>query len=110
MGYRPPRYRKRAGREGEREMKFKLYATLRQAVGGKEVEVDVEPGARIGDALEKLFEKHPSLRAVVLDEEGKLRHHYHLFVNGRDIRYQAGMDTPVQPDDVIALFPPVAGG
>ena len=33
-----------------------------------------------------------------------------ILVNGRDARALGGLAAPLSPDDVIALFPPLAGG
>lgn len=33
-----------------------------------------------------------------------------IFINGRDIVYLNGLDSPLKVDDVVAVFPVVAGG
>ena len=33
-----------------------------------------------------------------------------VLVNGRDVRDLSGADTPVGPNDVVSIFPMVAGG
>lgn len=33
-----------------------------------------------------------------------------VFINGRDIAHLRGLDSPLQADDVVAIFPMVAGG
>jgi hypothetical protein len=33
-----------------------------------------------------------------------------LYVNGEDIRYRLGMDTPLRPGDELVVLLPVAGG
>jgi len=39
-----------------------------------------------------------------------LRDFVNILRNGRNIHFLAGLDTPLDDGDVIALFPPVAGG
>ncbi|SVD26471.1 uncharacterized protein METZ01_LOCUS379325, partial [marine metagenome] len=33
-----------------------------------------------------------------------------VMVNGRDIRHTGGLETPLEPDAELDIFPPVAGG
>ena len=33
-----------------------------------------------------------------------------LLVNGHDLRHLQGLETPLRPEDVVSIFPPVAGG
>lgn len=92
-------------------MNFKLFADLAEAAGGREVSVDVEPGATVGDALDALFEARPALADRVLDEEGNVRESVNLLRNGRNVRTaEAGLDTELEEGDELALFPPVSGG
>jgi len=47
----------------------------------------------------------------MLDADGNLYSHVHFFVNGRDACYlDNGMDTVIQADDILNIFPPVGGG
>jgi molybdopterin converting factor small subunit len=39
-----------------------------------------------------------------------LRDFVNIRKNGRNIHFLAGLETPLDNGDVIALFPPVAGG
>ena len=43
-------------------------------------------------------------------EGGKLSDTIILLVNGRNIRHLNGVETALKPDDVVAVFPMVAGG
>ncbi len=85
---------------------IKLYANLREAAG-KEVTIAGE--GTLGEVLEKLFQKHPSLRETVMEGE-ELREHFNILLNGRNVKYLKGLDTWVKDGDEIAIFPPVAGG
>ena len=51
----------------------------------------------------------PAVR--LLDEKGNLYSHVHIFVNGRDACYlEKEMDTVIQAEDTLNIFPPVGGG
>jgi molybdopterin synthase sulfur carrier subunit len=89
----------------------RLYATLRPRVGGEGV-VDVpwSPGDTIAEVIRELTRLRPRLQGQILDEEGDLLPHVNVFLNGRDIRYLSGLDTPVDGEAELFIFPPVAGG
>lgn len=92
-------------------MHWKLFADLAEYAGTREVDVDVaaaEP--TVGDALEALLAAHPALAERVYDADGELHAHLNLLRNGEDIAHEAGLATPVEAGDELALFPPVTGG
>jgi molybdopterin synthase sulfur carrier subunit len=89
-------------------MRVKIFSTLRQVVGAKEVEVETADTVR--DMLEQLTAEYPSLRGRILDDDGNLQSSINLLVNGRSIRYLDGLNTTLKESDQIALFPPVGGG
>jgi MoaD family protein len=88
-----------------------FYANFRSLVGGKSVPVDLPAGSRMREVLAALVERFPALQEHLLDESGGLLSHVHVFVNGRDILYlDQGLETILQPDDKLDIFPPVGGG
>jgi molybdopterin synthase sulfur carrier subunit len=91
-------------------MRVKLFATLRQFVGAKEIEVGLEVGDTVGSVLARLVANYPALGKHILDDGGNLEAYINVFVNGRSIRFLDGLDTRISEDDVLAIFPPVAGG
>ncbi len=83
-------------------------SVLRANVGGvKSLELD---GDSIRAVVDGLVAKHPSLRSQLLNEEGELNRFVNVYVNGQDVRYMAGLDTPVAPTDEVRLLPAMAGG
>jgi molybdopterin synthase sulfur carrier subunit len=47
----------------------------------------------------------------MLDPQGGLYSHIHIFVNGRDSTFlEDSLDSVLEPGDVISIFPPVGGG
>ncbi|HFE67565.1 MAG TPA: MoaD/ThiS family protein [Chloroflexi bacterium] len=92
-------------------MKVNFYATLRPIVGQKTVELPIENGATVQDVLETIVEKYPDMRQELMDENGQLLGHVHLFINGRDALYLENMmQTKIKPTDKIDVFPAVGGG
>ncbi len=89
----------------------RLYATLRPRAGGEgTVEVPWSPAATIAQVLQELLRRQPGLAGYILDEEGLLLPYVNVFLDGRDIRYLSGLETPVDGETEISIFPPVAGG
>jgi sulfur-carrier protein len=83
-------------------------SVLRANVGGvKSVEVD---GDSIRTVVDGLVERHPSLGGQLLTADGDLNRFVNVYVNGQDVRYLAGLDTPVAPSDEVRLLPAMAGG
>jgi MoaD family protein len=86
----------------------RIPAVLRPSVGG-EKEVDVD-GSTVGEVVEALVGRFPSLRDQLLTAEGQLNRFVNVYVNGQDVRYLDGLATPVEPRDEIRLLPAMAGG
>ena len=83
-------------------------SVLRPSVGGvKSLEVE---GDSIRSVVDGLVERHPSLGGQLLTSDGDLNRFVNVFVNGQDVRYLAGLDTPVAPSDEVRLLPAMAGG
>lgn len=83
-------------------------SVLRANVGGvKALDVD---GESIRGVVDALVARHPALRGQLLTDDGDLNRFVNVYVNGQDVRYLAGLDTPVAPGDEVRLLPAMAGG
>jgi len=83
-------------------------AVLRPNVGGvKSLDIG---GDSIRGVVDALVEQHPSLKTQLLTDEGDLNRFVNVYVNGKDVRYLGGLDTPVEPTDEVRLLPAMAGG
>ena len=86
----------------------RLPAVLRaQANGERAIEVE---GSTIGAAVQSLVGRHPALTEQLLTPDGELHRFVNVYLNGRDVRYLAGLATPVEERDEIRLLPAIAGG
>ena len=81
----------------------KLYANLRKLAGTKELTVTE---STIGAVLNELVKQKPLLGDVIL-ENGKLRPHIVITLNGHNA---VDLNVEVNEQDIIAIFPPIAGG
>ena len=92
-------------------MKVHFYATLRHIAGRKTVEFDLPAGATVQALIDAIVDRFPEMRDRLLDEDGELYSHVHVFINGRDASYlDESLDTPLGADDKIDVFPAVGGG
>lgn len=92
-------------------MKVNFYATLRQIVGQKTIDIRLEGDGSIQALLDSIVCIYPALKPELLDEHGRLYGHVHVIVNGRDSRFiDDGTDTILRPEDSISIFPAVGGG
>ena len=60
--------------------------------------------------LADLEQKRPAFSRNVCDETGALRRHLNVFVNSDNIRDLDGIDTTLEPGDVVTFLPAVSGG
>ena len=86
----------------------KIPTQLRAAAGG-ETEARVD-GGTVGEALDALFARHGELRDRLSDGDGRLRRFVNVYVDGEDIRFTDGLQTPVADGQEVQVLPAVAGG
>lgn len=88
---------------------IKVFATLRQFME-KESQITIEPTTTAGNLLEILVAAHPGLNNELFDETGELQKYVNILKNGRNIHFLDGLETVLEEDDLIAIFPPSGGG
>ena len=80
-------------------MTIKFFAAFRDIVGASDLSMNVEEGASVADVIARLEREHSGFG-------GQLTRVTLTAVNERYVPRQ----TALQPNDVLALFPPVSGG
>jgi MoaD family protein len=86
----------------------KLPTQLRAAAGGSAA-TEVE-GSTVGEVLDDLFERYSELRDRISEDDGSLRRFVNVYVEGEDIRFLDGLETPVADGGEVTILPAVAGG
>ena len=81
-----------------------LRAPLKDLAGGNS-ELTLE-GASVLEVLRALEQQHPKTVGWVLDDQGRIRRHVNVFVNGEMTRE----DQPVAPTDRLHVLPSITGG
>jgi sulfur-carrier protein len=87
----------------------KAFATFREVMDSQ-IDMDLKEGATILTLLDELMIRYKGLGEMMFDANGTLRSFINILRNGRNVQFLAGLDTPLSDGDVIALFPPLAGG
>lgn len=92
-------------------MKVNFYATLRQIVGKKTVELNLPAGTTAIQLVRMFVKDYPAMRKELLDANENFLPHMKFILNGRQAEYLPDqMDTVLQLDDKVDIFPPVGGG
>ncbi|MGE4652106.1 MAG: ubiquitin-like small modifier protein 1 [Myxococcota bacterium] len=91
-------------------MRISFYATLRPIVGQRSVELPLHEGASVRELVDTLATRWPGLSEHLFDEAGGLSRRVNVFVEGRNIRWLEGLETPLHGWQAVDIFPPVAGG
>ena len=68
------------------------------------------PAASLRQALDMTFADNPQLRGYVLDDQGWLRAHVVVFVDGRRLTDRQHLDVPLQADSVVHVMQALSGG
>lgn len=81
-----------------------LRAPLKDLAGGN-TRLSLE-GATVGQVLRRMEHEWPRTIGWVLDEQGRVRPHVNVFVNGERV----GEDAAVGADDRLHVLPSISGG
>jgi sulfur carrier protein ThiS len=67
-------------------------------------------GATVSEALARVFEFSPRLKGYLLDDQGSLRKHMVVFVDGAPARDRKRLSDPVRDDSEILVMQALSGG
>lgn len=74
----------------------------------------LEPGAfdgtTVAEVVDNLCLAHPALRSYVLEDQGRLRKHISIFVEGNQLRGAEALAHKVMPTTDIFIFQALSGG
>jgi molybdopterin synthase sulfur carrier subunit len=94
-------------------MRLHIPSALRKWSGGRDtVELKVPSASSITAAqiIETVAQEFPGLRDRVLDEQGELRRHVNIFIDGENARFLGGLSAPVGDDSEMWIHPSLSGG
>jgi len=67
-------------------------------------------GGTVREALENYFRDHGAARGYVLDDQGRLRHHMAVFVNGQQVGDRDKLGDAVSEAATIDIVQALSGG
>jgi molybdopterin converting factor small subunit len=89
---------------------FQIAGYLTEFTGGRaEIKLEGAP-PNLGEALSQLWRQHIGLRDRLLTEQGQVRPHVNLFVNGEVVPRDRALQTIISGDAEICIMPAVSGG
>jgi molybdopterin converting factor small subunit len=80
------------------KVRVQFFAQLRNVAGASEIDVDLPENSSVGELLTRLYESKPALRS-----------HDQTILVGAGLEF-VDRDYKIQPEDMIAIMPPVQGG
>jgi molybdopterin synthase sulfur carrier subunit len=71
--------------------------------------IEIE-GETVGRVLERLFAENDSTRNYVLDEQGQLRKHVCIFLDGERLAHESALAAPIAANSEIYVMQALSGG
>lgn len=88
-------------------IEVRIPTVLRAYAGGEKAVAGV--GATLGELIKDLDVRHNGLLERLIGD-GRIRRFVNMYLNDEDVRFLAGLDTPVRDGDIVTILPAVAGG
>jgi sulfur-carrier protein len=82
-------------------------AHLRALVNAPQINAD---GRVVGEVLNKIFHSNGQLKGYVLDEQGALRRHVCIFLDGERLANITALDAPIDATSEIYVMQALSGG
>jgi hypothetical protein len=70
----------------------------------------VVSGDTVRAVLDAVFAENPQARGYVLDDQGALRRHMIVFVDGQPVKDRTRLSDPVPPQGAVHVFQALSGG
>jgi molybdopterin converting factor small subunit len=94
-------------------MRVHIPSALRKWTAGRdivELRVPSDSPTIAAEVIESVAREFPGLRDRVLDEQGHLRRHVNIFIDGENARSIGGLSAPVMAESEIWIHPALSGG
>jgi len=67
-------------------------------------------GVTLREAMEAVFSEFPAARGYIIDDQGQVRQHVAIFVDGATISDRRGLSDPIGPESRIFIMQALSGG
>jgi molybdopterin synthase sulfur carrier subunit len=94
-------------------MRVHIPSALRRWTGGRaviELPLPIDMRMTAAEVIEALAREHPGIRDRVLDEQGELRRHVNIFIDGENARFTGGLNARVSAESEMWIHPALSGG
>lgn len=82
-------------------------ASIQRHIPTSEREVDART---LGEALDAVFAEQPRLRGYILDDQGALRKHLAVFIDGQPVRDRERLTDPLGKASRVYVIQALTGG
>jgi len=93
-------------------MRVYIPSALRKWSGGRDI-IELQPVSTpmtAAEVIELVACEYPGLRDRVLNEQGELRRHVNLFIDGENARFLGGLAALVGAESEMWIHPALSGG
>jgi len=91
-------------------MRVHIPSALRRWTGGRDV-IDLDGRSMTAaEVIAAVACEYPGIRDRVLDEQGALRQHVNIFIDGESARFLGGLAAPVSAQSEVWIHPALSGG
>ena len=87
----------------------RLFANFREITKKERVSISADS---VNELIEKLCQDYGELESEFFTdvEERELKNNINITVNGSSIKGLDGLETELEEEDIVSIFPPVSGG
>jgi len=64
----------------------------------------------LADGLREYFSRWPDVRGFILDDQGGVRHHVKILIDGQNVRDRQGLSDALKASSQIHVFQALSGG
>ena len=68
------------------------------------------PASTVSELLERYFERWPDVRGFVLDDQGEVRKHIKVLIDGRNLRDRRHLTDTLDSNSEVYVFQALSGG
>ena len=68
------------------------------------------PAGTVAELLQRYFDERPDVRGFILDDQGQVRKHVKVIVDGRNLRDRSKLSDALNSDSEVYVFQALSGG
>lgn len=91
------------------KIKVRSFAFIRETLGAKQVQIEVEEGASVEKAVLTLVQENEDLKNHLLNGD-RIKKDFVFALNGNQIPYEELSRTLLEEGDTVVILPPAGGG